>query len=330
MPLSKPLDLAQSAQTEQPADSLRSHQLTLGDALDQWDTYLRGSDRIGSPRTIDSYRYGTGKLAARLGDVFPLAEVIPQHIEALMADLKASGMAPGGRMGVYRPIRTFFRWCVKRELLTVSPAEKVEAPKVRVQPVEFVTDDEWKAILATCQTRSRWAFRPRRDLAILQVLGTTGARVSEVAGLTLGDVELSGAAGQFIVHGKGGKDRLLPLLPEAATALNAYLTFERLRSPFSGASDRIWLTSRGPLTANGIAQMVAERGKAAGIARRVHPHELRHRFVAGALRDGMPGPLVMALSGHSTPSMLNRYGAFNRSQDAMDMLRELHARRATA
>jgi integrase len=70
---------------------------------------------------------------------------------------------------------------------------------------------------------------------------------------------------------------------------------------------------------------VAERGKEAGLTRRVHPHELRHRFVAKALAGGMPGPLVMALSGHSTPSMLNRYGAHTRSEDAMAFLRGMAA-----
>jgi len=328
VPLSKPLPTKAAPTASTTSRASRTGSLTLGEALDRWDTYLQASDKIASPRTIDSYRYGTGKLVAHLGSQYELHAITPGDIEALMAGLKAGGMKPGGRMGVYRPIRTFFRWCVSRELLAVSPGERVEAPVVKVQPVEFVSEAEWQAILATCSARSRWAFRARRDLAILHVLGTTGARLSEVAGLTLGDIDMESKT--LLVHGKGGKDRLLPLLPEAATALQTYLTLERPRSPFSGIDGAVWLTSRGRLTANGIAQLVAERGKAAGIARRVHPHELRHRFVASALKAGMPGPLVMALSGHSTPSMLNRYGAWNRSQDAMDMLRELHAKRATA
>jgi site-specific recombinase XerD len=299
---------------------------SLGSSLDQWVTYLQSSDRIGSPRTIDAYLYALNKLVARVGADYRLGDVTSSDIEGLMGDLKGAGMSAAGRSAVYRPIRTFFRWAVKRHLLDTSPAERVEGPVVKVQPVEFVTDTEWKAVLGTCVTRSRFGFRPRRDLAILLMLATTGARLSEVAGLTLGDVDMD--AGTILVHGKGGKDRLLPLLPDAKGALTEYLTRERPRSPYSGVSDRLWLTSRGPLTANGIAQLLAERGKAAGLTRRLHAHELRHRFVAGALRDGMPGPLVMALSGHSTPSMLQRYGQWGRVQDAHDMLRELAAKRA--
>lgn len=297
--------------------------LTLHDALDRWYTYLRGSDRIGSPRTLVAYQYATDKLVNRLTATTPLTEVTASGIESMLADLREAGLSAAGRMAVYRPCSTFFRWCVKRGYLSVSPMGDIEPPKVKVKDIEHVNEAEWTAILRTCGSRSRYNFRGRRDLAILTILGSTGARVSEVANLKVGDIDF--ASGTILVHGKGGKDRLLPILPDTESALTTYMRHERPRSPYASTSF-LWVGPKGAVTASGIAQMCAERGKAAGVQRRVHPHEFRHRFIARAMAKGMPGPLVMALSGHSTPAMLNRYGSFNRQQDAMDMLREMAAR----
>jgi integrase/recombinase XerC len=320
MALTRPLTKKQqAATTSTPFAQSPTTGITLSDAVERWTTHLHASDRIGSQRTIDAYLYGLGKLVHFLGGHRTLLSICAEDIEGLMAALKAAGQSPGGRAVVFRPIRTFFRWAVDRGLVSISPVEKVAAPVVKAQPLVFVTDDELAAILRTTVTRSRWAFRARRDRAILLMLATTGARLSEVANLTVPAIDLE--SWQFTVHGKGGKDRVLPVLPEPAEALTAYLRMERPRSPYSGTTDALWLSSRGELTPSGIAQLVAERGYEAGIKRRVHPHELRHRFVAKALSGGMPGPLVMALSGHSTPSMLNRYGAHTRSEDAMNFLR---------
>jgi integrase len=206
-------------------------------------------------------------------------------------------------------------------MLAASPMTDIEPPKVKVPDIAYVDDNEWAAILATCVARSRHDFRAIRDSAILLLLGSTGARVSEVANLTIRDLDLRDDT--ILVHGKGAKDRLLPLLPDAKAALLIYLTRGRPRSAFAQTSNKLWLGPKGPMTASGIAQMCAERGKAAGVPRRVHPHEFRHRFIARTMAKGMPGPLLMALSGHSTPAMLNRYGSYNRQQDAMAMLREL-------
>ena len=334
MGLARPQTKAQQAATrnvgsEQADHSVTNGQtapngadgITLAEALDRWYTSMAAGESVKSPRTITAYQYGTDKLVHSVGSERLLAAITAEDVEALLADLKARGITPGGRALVFRPIRTFFRWAVGRKLLSSSPVEGMAAPKAPAAPVEFVTDAEFERIVKTTEHRTRWAFRARRDRAILLMLATTGARLSEVADLKVGDIDLSGQ--RFVVHGKGGKDRILPLLPEALAALDAYLTLERPRSPFSGATDALWLAPKGALTSNGIAQLVAQRGKAAGLKRRIHPHELRHRAIAGWLRAGMPDSLVMALSGHSTHAMLARYGAHTRQEDAISMLRGL-------
>src|SRR5262245_15067378 len=76
----------------------------LGDALDRWYVHLNASDRIGSPRTIQSYRYGTAKLIDHVGSSRSLDTVSTEDLEALFASLKQGGLAPGARAAVYRPV----------------------------------------------------------------------------------------------------------------------------------------------------------------------------------------------------------------------------------
>jgi len=296
--------------------------VTLGDAVAQWARSLRASDR--SPATVRSYLYATGHLIRRVGPDRGVGSIRRDDIEALLATLKDEGLSAASRVAVYMPLVAFFKWAVAHPDMPVdrSPMDGVEKPRTRVQPVEFVGDDEWAAILRTTVERSKHAFRARRDRAALLVLATTGARLSEIANLRVQDVDLTTET--ITVMGKGGKLRVLPLLPDVVAALRLYLERERPRSPY-GALPNLWLASKGAWTASGIAQMLAERSRAAGIERRVHPHELRHRAIASWLKAGMSGPYVMALSGHTTPSMLNRYGAYTRAQDAMDALRGLAA-----
>ncbi len=301
--------------------------ITLSTALDRWYTSLAASDSIGSPRTIQAYRYGTDKFADSVGSHRALADITTEDIEALLGALKAGGMSTGGRAVVYRPVRTFFRWCVKRGLLDVSPVEAVAAPKAVQQPVEFVSDAEWAAIIATTEAGRR---KPKpgdlRDRALLLFMASTGARVSEVAAMRLGDIRLIDGKRRVLVHGKGGRDRFLPVVGEAAEAMDTYLARGRKGYALSTLSDALWLAPRGALTSNGIAQLLAERGWSSGLTRRVHPHELRHRFVARALDKGLPIPFITSLTGHTTPAMVNRvYGTHQRAEKAAEALERAFA-----
>jgi site-specific recombinase XerD len=293
--------------------------LTLHGALTRWYSELAAEGK--SPKTLNIYRYATDQLVARLGPDVLLEAVCPEDITALIAATRARGVSPSTVSATFRPLRTFGLWCEAASLLDRSPVT-MKPPKVPVGVVPDIKPDQWAAILATTDTRSRWAFRARRDRAILLMLWTTGARLSEVAGLRLTDLDLP--SGSFVVHGKGGKDRQLPLLQEAEASLQTYLTLERPRSANSGASDALWLSQgdTGELSANGIAQMVRTRGELAGVTG-LHPHRFRHAFVSRCFANGLSDSTIMALTGHSTHSMLSRYGQANRSQSAMDALRAI-------
>jgi site-specific recombinase XerD len=296
--------------------------LTLGDAVAMWERSLRAADK--SPRTIGSYVYALAKLTNAVGNRSIDTLTRADH-EALMSDLQAQGLGAATRVAVHRPLRTFWKWAIAHPDVPVAkdPMAGMELPRVPEKVVEFVSDEQLRRILATCQAKSRHAYRAHRDEAILRVLAGSGARLAEVTNLCLADVDLGGQA--LRVTGKGRRERWVPLDEGALVALKRYLERERPRSSFAKSTNRLWLSSAGPMTASGIAQMFAQRGKAAGIARRVHPHELRHRFVATTLGAGLSEGDVMALTGHRTRSMLDRYGAFTRAARAQNAYRKATA-----
>jgi hypothetical protein len=154
-------------------------------------------------------------------------------------------------------------------------------------------------------------FAQRRDAAILAVFRATGIRLAELAGIRYhpddpgrGDVDLQRR--EVYIRGKGGKDRVVRIDHEAARRVDRYLRV-RARHPQAYRS-RLWLGDgdRGPLTRDGIYQMVRRRGEQARV--RVYPHRFWHHFSHTWLdRGGAEGDL-MELNGWSSPQMLQRYG----------------------
>jgi integrase len=296
--------------------------VTLGDAIDAWQSSLKADGK--SPKTITTYLYAVEQLAAHVGRDRALDSITRKDHEDMQGGLLAR-MKPTSVSTVYRSLRSFWGYVVEHDDLPVSkdPMNGLKPPRIPDVAVEFVSDDELRRILATCKDHSRHNYRGRRDEAIIRLLAATGARLSEIAMLNLADIDL--VAGQIRVMGKGKRERWVPFDDQTGLALRRYLDRERPRHPSASSTDRVWLGPKGLFTSNGIGQMLAERGKAAGITRRVHPHELRHKFISRALRAGMSEGDTMALSGHRSRSMMDRYGRADRAERAHDAYRRLTA-----
>jgi site-specific recombinase XerD len=215
----------------------------------------------------------------------------------------------------FRALQQFFRWLAAEEQLP-DPMTRLRAPKVSEKLVPVFTSEELSALEKTCQGRS---FAQRRDAAIIAVLTATGVRAGELAGISYdphdprcSDLDLWRR--EITVRGKGGRPRVVRIGHHAARALDRYL---RIRARHEQAHrPQLWLgvNNRGPMTANGIYQMIARRGRQAGVD--AWPHRFRHHFSHTWLdRGGAEGDL-MELNGWSSPQMLRRYGASARSTRA--------------
>jgi integrase/recombinase XerD len=207
----------------------------------------------------------------------------------------------------FRALRQFFKWRAAEEE-SPDPMARLRAPKVTVTAVPVFTSVELSDLDKACQGRS---FAARRDAAIIAVFTATGIRYHP-ADPARTDLDLH--AREIRIRGKGGTARTVKIGHQAARSLDRYL---RARARHSQAHrPQLWLGAgnRGPLTATGIYQLVARRGRQCGV--RVYPHRFRHHFSHTWLDRGGAERDLMELNGWTSPQMLTRYGASARGARA--------------
>lgn len=195
-------------------------------------------------------------------------------------------------------LRSFLGYCSKRDINTLTP-EKVELQKTKRKQVSFLTQDETVRILAAVDTNSP---QDLRDKAIMELLYSSGLRVSELCNLNRDHINLN--RGEFMVRGKGQKDRPVFVSPEATEWLAAYLetrtdAAKPLFIRYSGAKtgDKDGESFR--LTPRSVQRIVAQYAKLAGITKKVSPHTLRHSFATDLLMNGADIRSVQSMLGHS-------------------------------
>ena len=202
----------------------------------------------------------------------------------------------------YRALQQqFFKWLAAEDQLP-DPMAGLAPPRVAGKLVPVFALGELARLERACAGRS---FAQRRDTAILAVLTATGIRLSELAGLRCGDLDLWQR--ELTERGKGGKDRIVRIGHQAARSLDRYL---RARTRHAQAHrPQLWLGAgnREPLTGAGIYQMITRRGRQAGVD--AFPHRFRHHFSHTWPDRGGPESDLMELNGWTSPQMLRRYGA---------------------
>lgn len=203
-------------------------------------------------------------------------------------------------------LRSFLKFCAKRNV-SALPADKIELARTTRKQVSFLTPEEVQRVFDQADTTKLPGLR---DRAILELLFSSGLRVSELVGLNRDHINISRR--EFSVRGKGQKDRPIFISPEAANSIQLYLDKRPdIASPlfarYSGAKqiDRSGDFQR--LTARSIQRMVARYALLAGITKHVSPHTLRHSFATDLLMNGADLRSVQALLGHSNISTTQIY-----------------------
>jgi integrase/recombinase XerC len=199
-------------------------------------------------------------------------------------------------------LRSFFRYFVKKGFLEHNPAKVIHSPKVPKKLPRFLNVDEVNAMLAADFDVKRYG---KRDRALLELLYSSGLRVSELVGLDVEHVDLT--EGLVRVHGKGNKQRLVPVGKPAREALGDYLD-ERLALPIARDPEAFFLNKNGTrLTTRSVQRLVSEVISRIGLNKDVTPHTLRHSFATHMLGAGADLRSIQELLGHESLSTTQRY-----------------------
>lgn len=270
-----------------------------------------------SPNTIDAYRRDLGEYLAFGADSgWSADDVTSADVLAWVRARLELGRAPATVKRGLTTVRNFHRWLVLEELRPDDPTLTVELPRVPRGLPKALSQDEAAALVAAPPGGGALA---RRDRAVLETLYGTGVRVSELVGLSLGDVDLPAAS--MRVLGKGSKERILPLGRLAREALAEWLAspgrgeMEPERWASRSDSEAVFLNQRGTrLSRQGVYQLVRRHGEAAGIASTLTPHVLRHSFATHLLDNGADIRVVQELLGHARVTTTQIYTSVSRER----------------
>ena len=272
--------------------------------------------------TLVSYRRDLLRYADWLdtSGVTSLAEVGEQHVSGFLAALRAGSAervalsaTSAGRAVV--AVRGLHRFALREGLVSVDVAAAVRPPAPAKRLPKAISVSEVERLLAAASTDTPLGLR---DRALLELLYGTGARISEVCGLAVDDLDR--AEGLVKLDGKGGKQRIVPVGSYAGRAVEDYLV--RGRPALSvGRTPSLFLNARGgPLSRQSAWAVLRAAAERAGIAVEVSPHTLRHSFATHLLDGGADVRVVQELLGHASVTTTQVYTLVT-----VDRLREVYA-----
>jgi len=253
-----------------------------------------------SDATIKTYANHLFRFAKEMPDVGEAADIdkysVTGYISKMQADPRLKPVSVNSRA---RSLRVFCQWLEGEDLISVNPFKAprnpVKMPKFEKRPIDIVPDDDFRALLKTCD---RSEEKGRRDEAILMFLFDTGVRVGELVGLRKDDIDMKKRTAR--VFGKGRKWRTVYFSPQTAVALQRYL---QRQTGSRRDAEKVFLGHRDrPLSGFGVDQMLKTRAAKAGVTSRVNPHTFRHTFATNFLRMGGDAAMLQRILGHQDVS----------------------------
>ncbi|MGD8861521.1 MAG: site-specific tyrosine recombinase XerD [Myxococcales bacterium] len=284
--------------------------------VDLYLDHLR-AERGLSPHTVSAYATDLRRLLGHLDESGQdLASADVGTVSSLLLAASREGLGARSQARLLSSLRGLFRFLRSERLLEGDATELLDSPRLQRKLPSLLTRDEMLRLL---EAPDPGHPRGIRDVAMLHVMYAAGLRVSELVGLSLGDLDLRG--GYLAAFGKGRKRRLVPIGRPACTAVERYLSEVRGRWA-RGSEPALFLTHHGrPMSRQGFWKAVRRYAAAAGITKRITPHMLRHSFATHLLQGGADLRTVQTMLGHADISTTQIY-----THVTGDHLRAVHGR----
>jgi len=292
-------------------DSERGGAVAAPDALSRTiDGFLRHItvERGLAANTVAAYRRDLRRYSTWLRErgITDAAAVSEADISGFTQAARAAGdtsLSASSIARILSTVRSFHRYLAEEGLVDTDAAREVKPPKLGLRLPKAISIGEMERLLTSTGGEEPIALR---DRALLEMLYATGARISELVGLNVDDVQ----DGDMIrVTGKGSKQRIVPVGSYARTALDAYLV--RVRPLFSArgrATPALFLGSRGQrLSRQGAWLVIQAAAERAGLTTHISPHTFRHSFATHLLQGGADVRVVQDLLGHSSVATTQLY-----------------------
>lgn len=225
------------------------------------------------------------------------------NIREFLASLKMHEYSKSSISRKLACLRSFFKYLVRENILTQNPALGIATPKKEKRLPSFMNPDEITKLL-DAPAKNSW--EEKRDKAILEILYSSGLRVSELAGLNHDDLDFFG--GLVLVRGKGKKERIVPVGQSALNSLRAYWDMKAPRETASAIKKPLFVSRIGSrLTDRSVRRMILKYVRRTGLGKEISPHTFRHSFATHMLDRGADLRSVQELLGHANLSTTQIY-----------------------
>jgi integrase/recombinase XerC len=265
--------------------------------IEQFIRYLE-VERGVSAHTVRAYRKDLEEFSAYVSP--DPAEIDMIDIRGFIAEQIRKGLnkvTVGRRLS---SVRSFFKYLHREGYLTANPAKLVSNPKIPKLLPKFLSVDE---VFSLIEQPEGIGFLTVRDRAILELLYSSGLRVSELSGLNIDDLNIRESLVKL--KGKGKKERIVPVGSKAIDAVKSYMVERILRKSKERALFLNRLGTR--LTDRGVRRIVVKYARASAMSGNIGPHVLRHSFASHLLQGGADLRVIQELLGHASLSTTQKY-----------------------
>lgn len=281
--------------------------------------------RNRSENTVSAYSRDVGEFIAFMTmhkgspqGLAALADIDLRDMRAWMASQRGGGLGPRSMARKLSAVKSFYRWLSEREGFEATAVLSTRAPKFTQKLPRPLSEDAAKDMIGTVAMQSQEPWVAARDAAVVTLLYGCGLRISEALGLRRGQAPLSES---LRIVGKGNKERLVPVLPAAASAVEDYLRL----CPFALEPQMpLFVGTRGKaLNPRLVQKTVAAAREQLGLPASATPHAMRHSFATHLLNAGGDLRAIQELLGHASLSTTQGYTAVDTAR-LMEVYQKAH------